>query len=54
VSGSWVVVSTGTLDSGVFENTGAFSGLPGGAGGTTVIARLAPGCAAGLTGLTYW
>jgi hypothetical protein len=53
VSGSWVVVARGTLDSGVFENTGAFSDLPGGAGGTMVIARLLPGCAAGPTGFTY-
>lgn len=43
VSGSWVVVFSGTLDSGVLENTEALSAGVATAGGRTVIARLATG-----------
>lgn len=54
VSGNCVVVFSGTLVSGVLENTGAFSAWFGVTGGRTVMARLVPGWAAGLIGLTYW
>jgi hypothetical protein len=52
VSGNWVVVFTGTLDSGVLENTDRLSaersaGAPG-----VVIARLED--CEGLIGCTYW
>ena len=52
VSGNCVVVFSGTLDSGVFEKTGALSLWLGVTGGRTVIARLALE-AFGLIGLTY-
>jgi len=51
VSGSWVVVLSGTLDSGVLENTEALSAGLVMAGGRMVIARLATGGAGvGLIG----
>jgi hypothetical protein len=53
VSGNCVVVVSGTLDSGVLENTVLLSAGVASAGGRTVIARLA-GAAAGLIGWTYW
>ena len=49
-----MVVFSGTLVSGTFENTGAFSAWCGVTGGRTVMARLLPGWAVGLIGLTYW
>jgi hypothetical protein len=53
VSGNWVVVFSGTLDSGVRENTVALSlGLVI-AGGRIVMARLDTAGAAGLIGRTY-
>jgi hypothetical protein len=52
VSGSWVVVLRGTLDSGVRENTEALSAGVVIAGGRMVMARLAAtgGVAGGLIG----
>ena len=53
VSGNWVVVFSGTLDSGVFENTAALSVGLVIAGGRMVMARLDTAGAAGLIGRTY-
>jgi hypothetical protein len=52
-SGNCVVVFSGTLDCGVFENTDWLSAGREMAGGRTVIARLGGG-GAGLIGCTYW
>jgi hypothetical protein len=53
VSGNWVVVFNGTLDSGVFENTDALSVGVEIAGGRMVMARLETAGAVGLIGCTY-
>jgi hypothetical protein len=55
-SGNWVVVFSGTLDSGVRENTGKSSAWRAGGGGFSVMARLlgaALWLALGLMGRTY-
>lgn len=53
VSGSCVVVVSGTLDSGVLENTVGLSLCPGEVG-RTVMARLEVLVAGGLIGRAYW
>jgi hypothetical protein len=54
VSGNCVVVLSGTLDSGVWENTGGDSTDRDTTGGRTVIARLPGAFRDGLIGWTYW
>ena len=52
VSGNWVVTFSGTLDSGVLENTDRLSAERSAIDGRTVMARLVS--AFGLMGCTYW
>jgi hypothetical protein len=54
VSGNWVVVFKGTLDSGVLEKTDALSVGVVIVGGRIVMARLDTAGIAGLIGCTYW